>query len=80
LLGTVTGVGGGVIRDVLLSQVPSVLRAEVYATAALLGSIVLVVCRRLRVNSTACALAGAAACFLLRVVSVWQHWNVPKAR
>ncbi len=80
LLGTVTGVGGGVIRDVLLSQVPSVLRAEVYATAALLGSIVLVVCRRLRVHPTACAMAGAAACFLLRVVSVWQHWNVPRAR
>ena len=38
LLGTITGVGGGTIRDVLLAQVPKVLQFEIYATAALLGS------------------------------------------
>ena len=43
LLGAITGVGGGTIRDVLLAKVPTVLRAEVYATAALAGSAVMVV-------------------------------------
>lgn len=42
LLGTITGVGGGTIRDVLVNQVPNVLRFEVYATAALVGSICMI--------------------------------------
>jgi uncharacterized membrane protein YeiH len=37
LLGTITGVGGGTVRDVLLAQIPTVLRADIYATAALAG-------------------------------------------
>ncbi|HTS56674.1 MAG TPA: TRIC cation channel family protein [Terriglobales bacterium] len=43
LLGGITGVGGGTIRDVLLAKIPSVLRADVYATAALAGSAVVVI-------------------------------------
>jgi uncharacterized membrane protein YeiH len=43
LLGTITAVGGGVVRDILLNVVPVVLRANIYAVAALLGSAVLVV-------------------------------------
>jgi uncharacterized membrane protein YeiH len=79
MLGTITGVGGGTVRDVLLNQVPTVFRFEIYATAALLGSVVMIVLRKLRIPSNAAALAGAIACFALRVVSLWQHWNLPKA-
>jgi len=78
LLGTVTGVGGGTVRDVLLAQVPTVLRADVYATAALAGSATMIGARKLGLNSTVSAVLGGAVCFLLRVVSVWQHWNLPK--
>jgi uncharacterized membrane protein YeiH len=73
LLGTITGVGGGTIRDVLLNQVPTVLRFEVYPTAALVGSICMIAATRIRVPST------WAASLALRVVSLWQHWNVPRA-
>jgi len=79
LLGTITGVGGGTIRDVLLNQVPTVLRFEVYASAALLGSICMIVATKVRVPSTWAGTLGGALCFLLRVVSLVRHWNVPRA-
>ena len=79
LLGTITAVGGGTIRDVFLAQIPNVLRADVYATAALLGSAVMIIARRLRMGDTQSALLGGFACFLIRLISVWRHWNLPHA-
>jgi uncharacterized membrane protein YeiH len=78
LMGGITGVGGGTIRDVLLMQIPTVLRADVYATAALAGAAVMVVGLRLNQSPRWMALLGALVCFTLRVVSVWLHWNLPK--
>jgi uncharacterized membrane protein YeiH len=77
LMGGITGVGGGTIRDVLLAQVPTVLRADVYATAALAGALVVVLGRSVKVPKAIVAPAGIAVCFLLRMVSVWRHWNLP---
>ena len=77
LLGTITAVGGGTIRDVFLAQIPNVLRADVYATAALIGSAVMIIARRWRMGDTPSALLGGASCFLIRLVSVWRHWNLP---
>jgi uncharacterized membrane protein YeiH len=51
----------------------------VYATAALAGSALLIVGRKLRLSATQAAVLGGTFCFLLRLVSVWQHWNLPKA-
>jgi uncharacterized membrane protein YeiH len=79
LLGGMTAVGGGTLRDILLARVPLVLRAEVYATAALAGSAVLVISRKMRLSPTQAAVLGGTFCILLRLVSVWQHWNLPKA-
>ena len=78
LLGTVTAVGGGTVRDIFLAQIPRVLNVDIYATAALVGAAVLVLCRRLKVPPVWSALLGGTVCFLLRIVSVWQHWNLPK--
>jgi uncharacterized membrane protein YeiH len=61
LLGGITGVGGGTIRDVLLAEIPTVLRADVYATAALAGAAVVVTGRRLGL-SPRCR-RSSAACF-----------------
>jgi uncharacterized membrane protein YeiH len=79
LLGGITAVGGGTVRDVLLAQVPNVLRSDIYATAALAGAVVMVAATRLRLPPTLAAIFGGLVCFLLRVISVWQHWNLPKA-
>jgi uncharacterized membrane protein YeiH len=77
LLGTVTAVGGGTIRDIFLAQIPNVLKADVYATAAMLGSIVMLTARRLGMGNTASAILGGVACFAIRLISVWRHWNLP---
>ena len=74
----ITGVGGGVVRDVLLAQVPRVLQADVYATAALAGAVIMIVARRVGISPTWAAVMRGAVCFLLRMVSVWKHWNLPK--
>lgn len=78
LLGTITGVGGGVIRDIFLAQVPLILRSDIYATAALGGSIIMIALCKFGVSRMRAAFLGAVVCFLLRVISVWRHWNLPK--
>jgi uncharacterized membrane protein YeiH len=79
LLGTLTGVGGGVVRDVLLDEIPRVLVAEVYAVAALLGATVMVAGARYGLPRWLAMLSGGGACFLLRVIAVWQDWNLPRS-
>ena len=78
LMGGITGVGGGTVRDVLLSQIPAVLRADVYAVAALAGAAVLVAGLKLGGPRALMAILGAVVCFGLRIVAVWQHWNLPR--
>jgi uncharacterized membrane protein YeiH len=76
-LGVLTAVGGGTLAAVLLGRVPAVLRVDIYAVAALLGGIVVVAGSRLGWRRGPTMLAGALCCFLLRVLSLWQHWNLP---
>jgi uncharacterized membrane protein YeiH len=78
LMGAVTGVGGGTIRDVLLNRVPGVLRSDVYAAAALAGALVVVIGLQIRIPRWITMTAGALTCFGLRMVAVWLHWNLPK--
>jgi uncharacterized membrane protein YeiH len=80
LLGMLTGVGGGIARDVLLSEVPGVLRAEIYAVAALAGASVVVIGHVLGLPSAAMACAGAALCFGLRMAALRYDWHLPVAR
>ncbi len=78
LMGGVTGVGGGTVRDVLLTQIPGVLRTDVYAAAALAGAAIVVVGIRMKMPRTLAMSLGGVTCFTLRMVAVWQHWNLPK--
>jgi len=78
LMGAVTGAGGGTVRDVLLAQVPGVLHSDVYAAAALTGAAVVVLLLRLKTPRAAAMTLGAAACFTLRMVAAWRHWNLPR--
>ena len=79
ILGGISGVGGGTIRDLLINRIPSVLRSDVYAAAALLGAAVVVALIKLRVRPEIANLAGIAACFTLRILAVRHHWNLPTA-
>jgi len=79
LLGMLTGIGGGIVRDVLLAEIPTVLRADIYATAALAGAGVVVVGELLRLPPLLATLAGAALCFGLRFMAIRHGWHLPAA-
>nr|WP_199045041.1 trimeric intracellular cation channel family protein [Dyella sp. ASV24] len=78
LMGTITGCGGGVMRDMLLARVPMVLVANIYASAALLGAAVLVIGRRLGCPPAVAAVLGGAVCFILRIAAVRFNWQLPR--
>jgi uncharacterized membrane protein YeiH len=80
LLGMLTGIGGGMLRDVLVNEIPTVLHAELYAVAALLGACVVVGGQLLGLPSAPLAVVGAALCFALRVVALRRGWELPIAR
>ena len=79
VLGVMTGVGGGVLRDLLVAEVPAVLRAELYAVAALAGTVVVVGGRALDLPTPPVAIAGALLCFILRVLAIRRGWRLPVA-
>lgn len=78
-LGMLTGIGGGIARDVLLAQVPLVLQAELYAVAALAGAAIVAIGYWLGLPGVPCALAGAALCFGLRMMAMHFGWHLPVA-
>ena len=79
LLGMLTGIGGGMVRDVLVTEIPTVLRAEVYAVAALAGAAVAVGGVLLRLPSVPVAIVGAVLCFGLRLLAIRRGWELPVA-
>jgi uncharacterized membrane protein YeiH len=79
LMGAVTGVGGGTIRDILLNRVPTVLQSDIYAAAALAGGLVVVIGLRTSAPRWLTMTAGGVTCFVLRMIAVWHHWNLPHA-
>jgi uncharacterized membrane protein YeiH len=79
LLGMLTGIGGGMMRDILVSDIPAVLHSDLYAVAALAGAIVVVVGHVLNGPAAAAAAAGAALCFGIRLISLWRGWRLPTA-
>lgn len=79
LLGMLSGIGGGMLRDVLITQVPVVLRTDLYAVAALAGAGVVVVGHELNFPPSATALAGAALCFGIRLIAIRRGWRLPVA-
>ena len=79
LLGMLTGVGGGILRDVLVAEIPHVLRSDLYAVAALAGAVTVVIGQELDVPPTVTALSGALICFALRLVAIRRGWQLPVA-
>lgn len=77
-VGTLTGVGGGVLRDLLAQEVPYIFVKHIYACASLAGA---ALCAGLwRFGSMPAMLAGMAAVVLIRVLAAHYHWNLPRAK
>ena len=80
LLGMLSGIGGGMVRDVLLARIPIVLRSDLYAVAALAGAAVVAIGSLFGLAPAATALTGALLCFGLRMVAIHRDWQLPKAK
>jgi uncharacterized membrane protein YeiH len=79
LLGMLTGIGGGMTRDVLLAEIPQMLRSDLYAVAALAGASIVVIGDMLGLSYGVSALAGGALCFGLRFMAIRYGWHLPVA-
>ena len=79
LLGAITGVGGGALRDVLLREIPVVLRTGLYAIPALIGAAIVAIAAKSGSHNLAFPIIGAAVCFAIRVAGVYFDLNVPRA-
>jgi len=80
LLGMLTGIGGGMLRDVLVREIPVVLRADLYALAALAGAAVVVTAHPLLVSPLISTLVGGLLCFALRYGAIRHGWHLPTAK
>src|SRR3546814_20716879 len=78
LLGIVSAVGGGVMRDVLLNRTPLILRKELYASAALAAAVVQVGGARLDLSMDWVPWAGLVLCFGLRFLAMRYGWNLDR--
>jgi uncharacterized membrane protein YeiH len=79
LLGMLTGIGGSMVRDVLVKRVPVVLRTEVYAIAALAGAATVAAGHLLHWPPTATTISGAMLCIVMRLIALRRGWNLPVA-
>ena len=79
LLGMLTGIGGGMTRDVLLVEIPQVLRSDLYALAALAAASTVVIGHLLGASYGISALTGGLLCFALRFLAIRHGWHLPTA-
>ncbi len=80
VMGTITGVAGGVMRDVFINETPLVFRQEVYALACVMGGIVFAVCSMLDYGHEVCEVLSLASVLIVRLLAVKYHWRLPKMK
>jgi uncharacterized membrane protein YeiH len=79
ILGAISGVGGGTLRDVLIRRVPTVLTSGLYAVPALVGATITAIALDFHFYGTAVALAAALVCFAIRLAGLHFNLQVPSA-
>jgi len=77
LMGMVTGIGGGMLRDLLAGRVPWIFGGELYATPALAGAAVAVLLDRADLALPIATVAGALVCLVWRLLAMWRDWRAP---
>jgi uncharacterized membrane protein YeiH len=79
ILGMITGIGGGILRDVLVREVPAILRGGFYAIPALCGALIVVTAYRSGDHSIAFPIVGAVVCFAMRIAGIRYGLGLPSA-
>jgi uncharacterized membrane protein YeiH len=77
MMGVMTGVAGGVLRDILCDEIPHIFRQEIYATAAALGAGVYLFLRSVMVSEGVSLQAGMAVTLVVRLLAVYRGWSLP---
>lgn len=80
IMGMLTGIGGGMLRDVLVNETPAVLKSELYAIAALAAGLVVVAGERLDLPWLLTFTVGSGLCFFLRMMAIHRGWHLPTSR
>ena len=81
VIGVLAAIGGGIVRDILINEIPAVLqKRELYATAALAGSVAVVVGHWLKLHPVLGAALGANLVFLIRLIAIRRGWTLPISR
>jgi Glycine transporter len=80
ILGAITGIGGGILRDILVRQIPVVLQEGLYAIPALVGAAIVVGAAAAGAHGPAAPIIGAAVCFVIRLAGLTLDLNLPRAR
>ena len=80
LMGMVTGIGGGMARDLLAGRVPVVFRGELYATPALAGAAIALAAARLELPVVVSAVLGGGVCLVWRLLALRRNWQAPMPR
>lgn len=78
MLGTITGCFGGVLRDVLLNNVPLIFQKEIYASASIIGGVLFFLMLRMGLTSTLAYTVSILIIFFVRVMAVQLNWSLPK--
>lgn len=76
-MGAITGAGGGVVRDVLMNEVPLIFRSEIYAVACVAGGLCYAGCVGLNLSVEISALLSSVVVILTRILAVRNHWHLP---
>lgn len=78
---TLTGVGGGILRDIMAGKVPKILRKRVYALAAIIGAIIYYILIHYNIcSSTPAIIIGAGSVIVIRILATIFHWNLPTVK
>lgn len=80
LLGVLTGIGGGIVRDLLVREIPTVLHREIYAVAGLAGALVVVLGYYWHLPPVLVSIIAGILCFGLRLISIRRNWQLPIAK
>lgn len=80
LIGATAAIGGGVLRDILVNEMPLLLHRDLYAIPALIGSTVVVICQAVHLAPDVGLVVGTASASLLRLLALWRKWNLPGPR
>ncbi|HCT78414.1 MAG TPA: hypothetical protein DGT23_17920 [Micromonosporaceae bacterium] len=80
LIGMLTGIGGGLARDLLLGEIPVVLQREIYASAALIGAAAVAVLTRLEQATVLNMVVCGLLILVVRLISLYRRWSAPRPK